>query len=71
MSFAVQIQYGDLSFTISNGSDYSGLVADDMAAIARRELVATWVDLPSEADEGPAGLSHHEAMRRDYLCEDE
>lgn len=81
MGFSVQLRYGELAATMSTDEDYSPLLADDLAGICRRELVAAEAELLSlhavaeaintEAEASRSNLTHAEAMRRDYLLDDD
>ncbi len=41
MGFTMQVRYGDISATMSTDQDYQPLLADDMAAVLRREILET------------------------------
>lgn len=81
MGFTVQLRYGELLATINTDEAYSPLLADDMAGICRRELVAAEAELLSlhaiaeaidaETETARANLTHAEAMCRDYLLDDD
>lgn len=81
MGFTIQLRYGELLATMNTDEDYAPLLADDMAGVCRRELVATEAELlalhsvaeaiDAETEAARANLSHAEAMRKDYLLDDD
>lgn len=81
MAFTIQLRYGELLATMNTDEDYAPLLADDMAGVCRRELVATEAELlalhsvadavNAEAEAARANLTHSEAMHRDYLLDDD
>ena len=75
MAFTIQLRYGDISATISNDNDWHSLQADDMAGICRRQVLKIEAGLiaihSDDEPEQPAPLTHNEAMRREFLLEDD
>ena len=50
MGFTMQVRYGDISATMSTDQDYQPLLADDMAAVLRREILETDAALTERRD---------------------
>lgn len=77
MTYGIQCNYGDISVTLQDTGDYNPMVAADMLNQARGQLVAILTELPdvAAADElaeaEAEALTHHQAMRRDLLQEDD
>jgi len=68
MSYQVTARFGDVRVTIATDSD-NPLDLDDIAAVANRQVIDLNTSLTEPA---PAhGMTHHEAMRHDYLLGDE
>lgn len=71
--YGVALSFGDLTATVQASGDYNSMVMEDMCNQARAsiiELLAALPDADDASDDAP-GLSHHQAMRRDLLQEDE
>ncbi len=75
MTYGIQCNYGDISVTLQDTGDYNPMIAADMLNQARGQLVAILTELPdvAAADElaEAEALTHHQAMRRDLLQEDD
>lgn len=50
MGFTMQVRYGDISATMSTDQDYQPLLADDIAAVLRREILETEAALTEQHD---------------------
>jgi hypothetical protein len=48
MGFTMQVRYGDISATMSTDQDYQPLLADDIAAVLRREILETYAALTEQ-----------------------
>lgn len=50
MSFSVQARFALISVTITSDQDYTPLIVEDMANVARRTLVRTDSDIEAAVD---------------------
>ena len=70
--FGVALSFGDLTATLQTHGEYNSMVMEDMCNQARAAVIELLAALPDADDDADApGLSHHQAMRRDLLQEDE
>jgi hypothetical protein len=73
--YGVALSFGDLTATLQTHGEYNSMVMEDMCNQARTAVIELLAALPdAEADDASGdtpGLSHHQAMRRDLLQEDE
>ena len=70
MSYRVKARFDDVSVTITTDSD-NPLDLDDIARVATSRCAKLNAELTGTVEVTISGLSHREAMQRDYLLGDE
>ena len=69
MGIQVEVTCGESAVEITTDADWNPLAMDDITRTARRNLTALIADL-SDEPETPQ-LSHRDAMRKDFLLDDD
>ncbi len=70
MGMQVEATYDDITIELTTDADYNPLIFDDMTRTARRNVVALLADITDDTTIEPAQLSHHDAMRKDFLLDE-